>query len=133
MEKIWKGRISSNTAILAGQFTSSIDIDKKFYLQDLIGTSAHVIGLQNIGILRTSELKEILEGLEKIKVMIEGGKLRFESYEDIHSLVEYELGKIIGDLAAKIHTGRSRNDQVVVDELLFVKEAIIKTIKLLVG
>ncbi|MCL5070050.1 MAG: argininosuccinate lyase [Actinobacteria bacterium] len=133
MEKIWKGRISSNADILAEKFTSSIGIDKKFYLQDIIGTSAHVIGLHSIGILRTSELKEILKGLKKIKVMVEAGKLQLESYEDIHSLVEYELGKIIGDLAAKIHTGRSRNDQIVVDELLFVKEAIAKTIKLLLG
>ncbi len=131
MEKIWKGRISSNADIFAEKFTSSIYIDKELYLQDIIGTSAHVIGLHSIGILSTSELKEILAGLKKVKVMIEGGKLQFESYEDIHSLVEYELGKIIGDLAAKIHTGRSRNDQIVVDELLFVKEAIVKTIRLL--
>ncbi|MCL4417060.1 MAG: argininosuccinate lyase [Actinobacteria bacterium] len=132
MEKIWKGRISSNADILAEKFTSSIYIDKDLYLQDIIGTSAHVIGLHSIGILKTSELKEILKGLKKIKVMIEGGRLQFESYEDIHSLVEYELAKIIGDLALKIHTGRSRNDQIVVDELLFVKEAVVKTIKLLV-
>jgi len=131
MEKIWKGRISSNADIFAEKFTSSIYVDKELYLQDIIGTSAHVIGLHSIGILRTSELKEILAGLKKVKVMIEGSKLRFESYEDIHSLVEHELGKIIGDLAAKIHTGRSRNDQIVVDELLFVKEAIAKTIRLL--
>jgi argininosuccinate lyase len=133
MEKIWKGRISSNADIFAEKFTSSIYIDKEFYLQDIIGTSAHVIGLHSIGILKTSELKEILAGLKKVKVMIEGGKLQFESYEDIHSLVEYELGKIIGDSSAKIHTGRSRNDQVVVDELLFVKEAIVKTIRLIAG
>ncbi|MBE3090690.1 MAG: argininosuccinate lyase [Actinobacteria bacterium] len=131
MEKIWKGRISSNADIFAEKFTSSISVDKELYLQDIIGTSAHVIGLHSIGILKTSELKEILTGLKKVKVMIESGKLKFESYEDIHSLVEYELGKIIGDLAAKIHTGRSRNDQIVVDELLFVKEAIVKTIRLL--
>lgn len=133
MEKIWKGRISSNADIFAEKFTSSIYVDKELYLQDIIGTTAHVIGLHSIGILRTSELKEILAGLKKVKVMIEGGKLQFESYEDIHSLVEYELGKIIGDSAAKIHTGRSRNDQIVVDELLFVKEAIVKTIRLLAG
>ena len=133
MEKIWKGRIAGNADIFAEKFTSSINVDKELYLQDLTGTCAHVIGLHSIGILRTSELVEILAGLKKVKVMIEGGKLQFESYEDIHSLVEYELGKIIGDLAAKIHTGRSRNDQIVVDELLFVKEAIVKTIRLLAG
>ena len=125
------GRINSNADIFAEKFTSSIYVDKELYLQDIIGTSAHVIGLHSIGILSTSELKEILAGLEKVKVMIEDDKLKFESYEDIHSLVEYELGKIIGDLAAKIHTGRSRNDQIVVDELLFVKGAIAKTIRLL--
>jgi len=133
MEKIWKGRINSNSDIFAEKFTSSIYIDKELYLQDIVGTSAHVIGLSSIGIISTSELKEILKGLNKIKVMIEGSKIKFESYEDIHSLVEYELGNIIGETAAKIHTGRSRNDQIVTDELLFVKDAVVKTVSLLIS
>lgn len=131
MEKIWKGRISKNTDIFAENFTSSINTDKELYLQDIIGTSAYAIGLNSIGILKDSELKDIIKGLIKVKDTIEGGSLQFESYEDIHSLIEHELGKVIGDIAGKIHTGRSRNDQIVVDELLFVKEAIVKTIKLL--
>ncbi len=131
MDKIWKGRIASNTDTFAEKFTSSIYTDIGLYPQDIIGTAAYVIGLHSIGILKTSELKTILAGLNKVKAMIEGDKLQVESYEDIHSLIESELGKIIGDLAAKIHTGRSRNDQIVVDELLFVKGAIIKTADLL--
>src|SRR4030066_1351324 len=123
MEKIWKGRISKSTDIFAENFTSSINTDKELYLQDITGTSAYAIGLNSIGILKDSELKDIMKGLIKVKDMIEGGSLQFESYEDIHSLVAHELGKVIGDTAGKIHTGRSRNDQIVVDELLFVKEA----------
>lgn len=123
--KIWKGRISKNTDEAVDKFTSSIDVDKELYLHDITGTAAHVIGLKKIGIITESELKKILDGLKKIKKSIESGKLDTGIYEDIHSLVENELGKIIGKAAMKIHTGRSRNDQVVLDEKLFIKEAII--------
>ncbi|MDD5621651.1 MAG: argininosuccinate lyase [Actinomycetota bacterium] len=123
--KIWKGRISKNTDEAVDKFTSSIDVDKDLYLYDITGTAAHVIGLNKIGIITESELKKILNGLKKIKSSIEAGQLDTGMYEDIHSLVENELGKIIGEAAMKIHTGRSRNDQVVLDERLFIKEAII--------
>jgi argininosuccinate lyase len=125
--KIWKGRIDKESDVLAEKFTASISIDKNLYLQDITGTAAYVIGLNNIGIISDSELKEILYGLKKVKEKIESGKIDFENYEDIHSLVEYELTKIVGESAGKIHTGRSRNDQIVVDEILFIKEAIVKT------
>jgi len=127
-DKIWKGRIDKKTDILADKFTASIDIDKNLYMQDITGSAAYAVGLNSIGIFSDSELKEILSGLRKVKDKIESGKIDFEGYEDIHSLVEIELSKIAGESAGKIHTGRSRNDQIVLDELLFVKEAVTETL-----
>src|SRR4030066_1043222 len=123
--KIWKGRIAKNTADAVDKFTSSINIDKKLYMYDITGTAAHVMGLNKIGIITELELKKIMGGLKKVKKNIEAGQVDTAVYEDIHSLVENELVKIIGDTAMKIHTGRSRNDQVVLDEKLFIKDAII--------
>ncbi|MBM3707390.1 MAG: argininosuccinate lyase [Actinobacteria bacterium] len=125
--KIWKGRINKKSDILADKFTASIDIDKNLYMQDITGSAAYAVGLNNIGIISDSEIKGILSGLKEIKDKISSGKIDFEDYEDIHSLVEIELSKIAGESAGKIHTGRSRNDQIVLDEILFIKEVIIKT------
>jgi len=123
--KIWKGRIAKNTDEAVDKFTSSINIDKELYLYDITGTAAHVMGLNKIGIITELELKKIIGGLKKVKKNIEIGQVDTAVYEDIHSLIENELGKIIGDTAMKIHTGRSRNDQVVLDEKLFIKDIII--------
>ncbi len=130
-KKLWTGRISKEPALSAEKFTSSIKIDKRLYIEDLIGNAAYVIGLENIGIISNKELKEILSGLVKIKEKIESGRINYENYEDIHSLIEFELRKIIGDPANKIHTGRSRNDQIIVDELIFLKSSIANTINLI--
>jgi argininosuccinate lyase len=132
MDKLWKGRITGDSDRLAESFTASINIDRDLYLYDITGTAAYVIGLNDAGIISNEELKEIVGGLKKVKEKIEAGKIEAGHYEDIHSLIEYELGKITGDSAGKIHTGRSRNDQIVVDELLFLKDAIISEIKLLI-
>ena len=136
MDKLWKGRITGDSDRLAESFTASINIDRDLYLYDITGTAAYVIGLNDAGIILDEELKEIIGGLKKVKEKIEAGKIEIEQYEDIHSLIEYELGKITGDSAGgsanKIHTGRSRNDQIVVDELLFLKDAIISIVKLLI-
>jgi len=125
MSKIWKGRIQKDTDKAVEDFTYSIDIDKSLYLHDLTGTAAHVIGLKEINIINESELKKILVGLLEIKQKIEDESISIDQYEDIHSLVENELYSLIGDPALKIHTGRSRNDQVVLDERLFCKDIII--------
>jgi argininosuccinate lyase len=125
MNKLWKGRIQKDTDKAVEDFTYSIDIDKSLYLHDLTGTAAHVIGLKKIGIIDDSELKIIIVGLLEIKQKIENESISIDQYEDIHSLVENELHSIIGDPASKIHTGRSRNDQVVLDERLFCKDIII--------
>ena len=125
MNKIWKGRIQKDTDKAVEDFTYSIDIDRSLYLHDLTGTAAHVIGLKKIGIIDDPELKKILVGLIEIKQKIESGRIATENHEDIHSLIENELYSLIGDPALKIHTGRSRNDQVVLDERLFCKDIII--------
>jgi argininosuccinate lyase len=125
MNKIWKGRISGNTNESVDEFTCSIDIDAKLYNQDIAGTAAYTIGLHNVGIINGQELKNILTGLVKIKKNIENGKIKTGKYEDIHSLVENELYHLVGEPALKIHTGRSRNDQIVLDERLFMKNAIV--------
>lgn len=123
--KVWKGRIEKNTNKSVENFTWSLDIDKSLYKYDIIGTAAHVIALNRIGVVSDSGIKKIFEGLKKIKKNIEKGIVKEHIYEDIHSMIENELGKIIGSQAEKIHTGRSRNDQVVLDEKLFIKDAVI--------
>ena len=126
--KIWKGRIKKDTNKEVESFTSSIEIDSNLYLYDITGTAAHVIGLYKIGIITAGELKEIFKGLKVVKKDIEAGNINTCLYEDIHSLIENELGRLIGDSAMKIHTGRSRNDQIVLDEKLFVKNTIVNTL-----
>jgi argininosuccinate lyase len=98
-------------------------------MYDVMGTIAHVAGLKKIGIITDNELKKISKGLKEVTKKIKSEEILVsDQYEDIHSLIEYELEKVIGELAKKIHTGRSRNDQIVLDEKLFAKDAIINTI-----
>jgi argininosuccinate lyase len=123
--KIWKGRIEKNTDESVEGFTCSIDIDKKLYIYDLMGTAAHIACLNKIGVVSDGEVKKIFEGLKKIKINLDKGIIDHSKYEDIHSLIENELGKILGSVAEKIHTGRSRNDQIVLDEKMFVKDAVL--------
>ena len=125
MDKIWEGRIKKKTDKAVEEFTSSIATDKSLYLYDITGTAAHVIGLKDIGIISGDELGRILDGLKEIKERVEKNKIKWDAYEDIHSLIENELKKAIGDLNQKIHTARSRNDQIVLDEKLFLKDAIL--------
>jgi argininosuccinate lyase len=129
MEKIWKGRINKDTNSNVEKFTSSLNVDKSLYMYDVMGTIAHVAGLKKIGIITDNELKKISKGLKEVTKKIKSEEILVsDQYEDIHSLIEYELEKVIGELAKKIHTGRSRNDQIVLDEKLFAKDAIINTI-----
>jgi len=125
MDKTWQGRIKKKTDSEVEDFTYSIDIDSSLYLHDLAGTAAHVVGLKKIGILDEEELGKVLAGLVEIKQKINNGSIDTGAYEDIHSLVEGELQKLIGGPALKIHTGRSRNDQIVLDEKMFCKDMIL--------
>ena len=116
MSKIWEGRIKNATDSQVEDFTYSIGIDRSLYIYDIAGTAAYSIGLEKIGVLEKDELKRIIAGLVQLKQNLENENISVGKYEDIHSLVESELYKLIGEPALKIHTGRSRNDQIVLDE-----------------
>jgi argininosuccinate lyase len=125
IKKIWTGRIGNGTNAVAENFTCSLGIDRRLYLQDITGTAAYVVGLENIGVISGQERAGILASLKEIRDKLQSGKISFEGYEDIHSLIEFELEKTAGAISGKIHTGRSRNDQIVTDELLFLKSEIL--------
>ncbi|MDD5658880.1 MAG: argininosuccinate lyase, partial [Actinomycetota bacterium] len=132
MDKIWSGRISSNTSDFADRFTFSLETDMNLYMFDIMGSAAYAAGLEKIGIISKDELLNIIEGLVKVKNRIKESKLDKNKYEDIHSLIECELKKEIGEVAGKIHTGRSRNDQIVLDEKIYLKNAIVNICAVLV-
>jgi argininosuccinate lyase len=123
--KIWKGRFSKETAPEMEKFSHSIETDKLLYAEDIEVNQAWAKSLNKIGILSEKELKEILDALEKIKVEFskEGFSVLPED-EDIHSVIERRLGEIVGEPGKKIHTGRSRNDQVITDLLIYLKRAV---------
>ena len=123
MKKMWGGRFSKKTDLLTDDFNSSISFDQRLYKQDITGSIAHarMLGKQNI--IDPQESEQIIEALEAILVDIEAGKIEFSvSMEDIHMNVEAILTERIGDAGKKLHTGRSRNDQVATDMRLYVKE-----------
>ena len=119
----WGGRFKKQTAKKAQEFSSSIDIDNKLYKEDILGSIAYAEALQVAGVLNKGELSKIKSGLKQIKQKIESGKFNWqETLEDVHMNIESSLEKIIGSAARKLHTGRSRNDQVVTDLKLYLLE-----------
>ena len=123
MKKMWGGRFSKKTDLLTDDFNSSISFDQRLYKQDITGSIAHarMLGKQNI--INPEEAEQIIDALEAILLDIEAGKIEFSvSMEDIHMNVEAILTERIGDVGKKLHTGRSRNDQVATDMRLYVKE-----------
>ncbi len=119
----WGGRFKKQTAKKAQEFSSSINIDNKLYKEDILGSIAYAEALQAAGVLNKGELSKIKSGLKKIKQKIESGKFNWqETLEDVHMNIESSLEKIIGSAARKLHTGRSRNDQVVTDLKLYLLE-----------
>lgn len=122
--KLWGGRFKESESKLMEDFNSSLGFDKNLYKQDITGSIAHVLMLTKCGIISQEEGTLIKRGLEGILSDIECGKLKIEgSYEDIHSFVEANLTLRLGELGKKLHTARSRNDQVAVDMRLYAKEA----------
>ena len=112
----WGGRFKKQTAEKAQKFSSSINVDKKLYKEDISGSVAYAEALQSAGVINKSELAKIKSGLKQIKQKIESDKFNWqEALEDVHMNIESALEKIIGSAAKKLHTGRSRNDQVVTD------------------
>ena len=123
MAQLWGGRFKDKTDDLVYAFNASIDFDKRLYKQDIEGSKAHVKMLARQGVLTEEDRDSILEGLDSILTDIESGRLLITSeYEDIHSFVEAVLTDRIGDAGKRLHTGRSRNDQVALDMKLYVRE-----------
>ncbi len=125
MAQLWGGRFVKETDQLVYNFNASITFDKRLFTQDIEGSVAHVKMLTKQGILTEEECKQILAGLDTIKEEVSNGSLEIDSsYEDIHSFVEAVLTERIGEAGKKIHTGRSRNDQVALDMKLYIREEV---------
>ena len=123
--KLWGGRFTKETDQLVHNFNASIGFDQKFFRQDIDGSIAHVTMLAAQGILTNEERDTIVAGLKQIRSEIESGALKITSeYEDIHSFVESKLIERTCETGKKLHTGRSRNDQVALDMKLYVRDEI---------
>ena len=127
MAQLWGGRFTKETDQLVYNFNASISFDQKFYKQDIRGSIAHVTMLASVGVLTEEERDQIIDGLNGILNDIESGAIEITSeYEDIHSFVEANLIDRIGDVGKKLHTGRSRNDQVALDMKLYTRDEIVE-------
>ena len=123
MAKLWAGLTSGDTDIIADYFNSSLRFDCKMYKQDIKGSMAHAAMLAARGIIEKNEADIIIDGLSAILADLESGKLAFdESCEDIHMFVEQELTNRVGDVGKKLHTARSRNDQVALDMRMYLRD-----------
>ena len=132
MAQLWGGRFTKETDKLVYNFNASISFDQKFFVQDVQGSMAHVKMLTKQGILTNDEMTQILSGLESILKDVQEGTLEItDEYEDIHSFVEANLIERIGDAGKKLHTGRSRNDQVALDMKLYTREEVTQINELL--
>lgn len=128
MAQLWGGRFTKETDQLVYNFNASISFDQKFYKQDIEGSIAHVCMLGKQGILTIEEMEEIVKCLNEIQEEVASGKLEItDKYEDIHSFVEANLIDRLGDTGKKLHTGRSRNDQVALDMRLFTRLEVLYT------
>lgn len=122
---MWGGRFSEATDAFVQRFTASIDFDKRLYPQDIQGSIAHATMLEAVGVLSRDEVKQIIDGLESIKQEIEAGEFQWSvELEDVHMNIEAALTKKIGSVGKKLHTGRSRNDQVATDIRLYIRDEI---------
>lgn len=134
MAQLWGGRFTKETNQLVYNFNASISFDQKFFHQDVRGSIAHVTMLASVGILTEEEKECIIKGLKSIVEDVEAGKLQITSeYEDIHSFVEANLIARIGEPGKKLHTGRSRNDQVALDMKLYIRDELGEVKELLVA
>ncbi len=132
MAQLWGGRFKEETDRNVYLFNASIDFDKRLIYKDIEGSFAHAKMLGKQGIITEEEMNKILTGLTTIKEKVEDGSLLItDEYEDVHSFVEANLITMIGDAGKKLHTGRSRNDQVALDMKLYVRDEIDRTDDLL--
>jgi argininosuccinate lyase len=122
---LWSGRFTESLADLAHRFSSSIAQDGKLYREDISGSIAHARMLGTIGVLTADETEQIIGGLHQIQIDIERGDFQFSpEEEDVHMAIEKKLVEAIGEAGGKLHTGRSRNDQVALDERLYMKRVL---------
>ena len=125
MSKMWAGRTSGATDSIADDFNSSIRFDCRMYRQDITGSMAHAAMLGAQGIIAQKEAEQLIDGLQGILEDLDSGKLPFDmSCEDIHMFVEQVLTQRLGDVGKKLHTARSRNDQVALDLRMYLREEI---------
>lgn len=130
--KLWGGRFTKETNQLVHSFNASLPFDQRFYKQDIRGSIAHVTMLANTGIISVEDKDTIIAGLNSILEDIENGKLQFTNeHEDIHSFVEAHLIERVGAAGKRLHTGRSRNDQVALDMKLYTRDEVIEIDSLL--
>ena len=123
--KLWDGRFTEATDAVVERFNASVNFDKRLYRQDIAGSMAHARMLLKVGVLSSDEVEAILKGLEEIKDEIEAGKFEWsEAMEDVHMNIEASLTAKIGIAGKKLHTGRSRNDQVATDIRLYVRDEL---------
>ena len=123
--QMWGGRFESKPSDIMQKINQSIDFDKKLYKQDIAGSIAHATMIGEVGIITKDEAKKIINGLKEILSEIDSGKFKFRGdLEDIHMNIENRLSEIIGEVAGKLHTARSRNDQVATDFKLYIRDAI---------
>ena len=131
-KKMWAGRFEKATDKAVNDYNSSLPFDCRMYVQDIEGSIAHSAMLARQGIITKEDADSIREGLLSIKTDIESGKLTFDSdAEDIHMFIEEELTSRIGDAGKRLHTGRSRNDQVALDQRLYLVDSALDIIELL--
>lgn len=130
--KMWGGRFASGPAAIMEEINASIDYDRKLYAQDIEGSIAHATMLASCNIISSDDSDQIIAGLNTIKSEIEAGTFKFSrALEDIHMNIEARLRELIGDAAGRLHTARSRNDQVALDFRLWVKAEMGKTAAML--
>ncbi len=123
--KAWGGRFAGQTDRLVEQFTSSIAYDRRLYPYDIQGSIAHCQTLERAGVLTGREAGQLMRGLQFVKVELDGGRFPFSPQdEDIHMAIERRLTELIGPVGGKLHTGRSRNDQVALDLRLFLRDVL---------
>lgn len=131
-KKLWGGRFSESLSEVTEKLTVSVHYDSQLYRQDIRGSRAHAKMLASIGILSSQELSSILDGLDKIETMIDEGRFEFsEKLEDVHMNIESYLTSLIGEAGKKLHTARSRNDQVTLDMRLYVRDECVSLDNLL--
>lgn len=129
--KLWGGRFTKPTNQLVEEYTASISFDQQMWRQDIVGSLAHVAMLGKCGILPMEEVRQIIAGLKKVKEKIERGQAQFlVAHEDVHMNIEKMLIEEIGPVGGKLHTGRSRNDQVALDMHLYLREKLMEIIQL---